>query len=93
MDNIPVIIQIVSLLVTIATQVCLLAYFWGKFSEKVDNLKEDRNEIMAGIKDMGRSMYNLTMTVNEHGKKIQALETWRDMITPNVHTKRNGSNG
>lgn len=93
MDNLPVIIQIVSLLITIATQVCLLAYFWGKFAEKVDNLKEDRNELMASIKDISHGVYNLTLTVNEHGRKIQALETWRDIVTPNIHTKRNGSNG
>ena len=87
MENLPVIIQVSSLVITLGTQAFLLAYAWGKISEKVDGLKEDRNEIMAALKDTGHAVNKLADKVQKHGQDIEVLKA----ITS--HRARNGSNG
>jgi hypothetical protein len=86
------IISILAILAMLTVQGIGLVYFYGKLVQKVDGLKEDRNETLAAIKDLAHAVYQHTQKLESHGNEIQALKTWREIITPTISpAKRNGT--
>jgi hypothetical protein len=70
----------------------LFVYGYGKLVEKVDGLKDNHDETVTAIKDLAHAVYKHAEKLESHGNEIQALKTWREIITPTMtQAKRNGT--
>lgn len=88
------IISILAIIAGLIIQGALFTYGYGKLTQKVDGLKEDRDETLTAIKDLAHAVYQHTQKLEVHGNEIQALKTWREIVNPTIGgAKRNGSHG
>jgi len=86
------ILTILAIIVGLIIQGVFFTYGYGKLTQKVDGLKDDRDKTLAAIKDLAHAVYQHTQKLEAHGNEIQALKTWREIVNPTISpAKRNGT--
>lgn len=86
------ILTILAIVVGLIIQGALFTYGYGKLTQKVDGLKEDRDQTLTAIKDLAHAVYEHSKKLEIHGNEIQALKTWREIVNPSLTAaKRNGT--
>lgn len=86
-------ISILAIIAGLIVQGAFFTYGYGRLTNKVDALKEDRDETLTAIKDLAHAVYRHTEKLEAHSNEIQALKTWREIVNPTIgQAKRNGTN-
>ena len=79
--------------VSVVSQIAFFAYAWGRVNKTVESVentivevkheaKEESEKTLTAIRDVSHSLSEVAKVTQEHGKDIQALKTWRDIVAP-----------
>jgi hypothetical protein len=78
--------------VSVVSQIVFFAYAWGRVNETIEGIKQEAKDesarTMTAIRDVSHGLSEVAKVTHEHGKDIQALKTWRDIVSPTF--KANG---